>query len=499
MSGYATYRLYTSETGRRKRQQLARLSSALFLFGDAAQHSAESLALISADLKRFLLSDDDELPRSLRQAVKIAHSPDFQHSCTLLSAALTRGLLRGFTSPRSSPPRPYPSEDDSCTEIKEICLVSCVNSIGSQKGRKQCSEKSDRYAPGSKVIGPSMYLDKARQQSQSKPSEELSERLLGKLFSEPGVNFASAVVGNAACNIVKGMLDGFENQSVACGSAEGDASSKLIDVLCSQQCKGLINECIQMFVSTAVAVYIDKTKDVNFYNDMVAGITNPSHKDPMKDLLTTVCNGAVETLVKSSHSVMFGEKSGEPDSRGSWPGSRIEELSEGPEITQRQMINCQRTSSNDGYVCSSSGSVEGPPLLLIPHKEGTSQDPEIQACRETAGKSEQAKGGGIQEFIEGFSKTLAIPSNHRLVVDVAGTVTSEAVRSFVDVIVSTISSNLHGKVQRGWGRVKGGALEQVSAMQVHTIYKDVAFKAFFLASICLAICLHVLTCMRIEV
>ncbi|MCO5556143.1 hypothetical protein L7F22_009687 [Adiantum nelumboides] len=461
--GYASYRLYTSEAGKRKRKQLAKLFSTLFLLGDAAQHSAESLALISADLKRFLLSDDDELPRSLRQAIKITHCPDFQHSCTFLSAAFTRGLLLGFSSPRPMPsPRTSPFADDPpCTEIKEICLIT----PGPQKGRKQCVERSERYNSGPKVTSPSMYFDKSRQQSQSKPSEELPERLLGKLFSERGVNFATAVVGNAACNIVKALFDGFEKQSINSSGEGKDTSTKLIDVLCTQQSKELINECIQTLASTAVAVYIDKTKDVNFYEDIVAGITNPIHKDPMKDLLITVCNGAVETLVKSSHGVMFGKELGQPESQ-----------------------------INDGNIPTSLGSVKDTLVRSRPHVESIAQESKTQ----TQARKPQQGASGIHNFIEGVSKTLAVPSNHRLLVDVAGTMTSEAVRSFVDVIVSTISSNMHGKMERGWKRVKGGALEQVNIIQAPALYKDVAVKAFFLASICLAICLHMLTGIHIE-
>ncbi|KAI5058669.1 hypothetical protein GOP47_0026839 [Adiantum capillus-veneris] len=499
-SGYASYRLYTSETGKRKRQQLARLFGTLFLLGDAAQQSAESMALISADIKRFLLSDDDEVPRSLRQALKITHCPDFQHSCTLLSAALTRGLLRGFASPRPTPP-PWPSplaDDPPCREIKEICLIS----PGPPKGRKQCDEKSERHSAGSKVSG--MYFDKAREQSESKPSEELPERLLGKLFSEPGVNFASAVVGNAACNIVKAMFDGFENQSIAHINSDGDkrdVSSKLVNVLCTQQCKELINECIQAFVNTAVSVYIAKTRDVNFYDDMVAGITNPLHKDPMKELLTTVSNGAVETFVKSSHSVMFGKESGKPEPKVSQQGSRnyaIEELSDEVQI-HSQMGSCAPSSSflkviNDGNVHTSLGTIEDTLVLLGPHMEGITQESEMQI----KARKPQQGASSIHNFIDGLSKTLAIPSNHRLVVDVAGTMTSEAVRSFVDVIISSISSNMHGKMQRGWQRVKDGTLEQVNAIQAKAMYKDAAVKALFLASICLAICLHMLTGIRIE-
>lgn len=375
------------------------------------------------------------------------------------------------------------------------------------------------YASGPKKIGSTLDTDGKRQQRGSKLNEELPERLLGKLFSEPGVNFASAVVGNLACNIVKALFDGFERQNVSqtngdkpdSGGAvnEEKAESKVVDVLCTQQCRGLIAESIQTLVTTAVSVYIEKTKDVNFYDDMVAGITNPSHKDPMKDLLITVCNGAIETLVKTSHNVMFAKNLGQQS-----PGQKqwaVEELTDNPYVQSQlslcnpalcisRSIQCQgRIESVDAHVCDSSSSIErgnmSVPVISkrsMESMEGILQDSEIKGF----GEKPQGDHSGVQSFIDGVSKTLAIPSNHRLVVDVAGTMTSEAVRSFVDVIFSTVSSNLHDKLRRGRGIVKLGTPQQEGdnqALQCQTKYKEIAIKAFILASICLAICLHMLT------
>eukprot|EP00250_Pteridium_aquilinum_P015969 c22865_g1_i1 orf=309-1832(-) len=408
---------------------------------------------------------------------------------------------------------------------------------GSRKGRVQCIEESERAwrelevkscASGSRRDGPTIDTDGRRQQQrESKPPEELPERLLGKIFSEPGVNFASAVVGNMACNIVKALFDAFESQTITgtnggkpnvseTAEKEKAAISKVVDVLCTQQCRGLITECIQTLVSTTVSVYVDKTKDVNFYDDMVAGITNPSHKDPMKDLLTTVCNGAIETLVKSSHNVMFASKSGQPESDGRHQNFQqeqwaVEEISDGPHV-QSQLSVCTPAlsisrkikgegmiMSADDHASTSSSNSEGcevsAPMILEPNMEGILQDPERQIVGETSQRPRR-DSIGVQSFIDGVSKTLAIPSNHKLVVDVAGTMTSEAVRSFVDVVVSTVSSNLHDKMKRGWGRMRHGASEQdgnSQALQCQARHKDMAIKSFFLASICLAICLHMLT------
>lgn len=564
--GFLSYRVYRSEAFRRRREQVARVLGALSLLGQAAEHGAESAALLSADFKNFLLSDADSVPRSLRQAFKITHCSEFQHSCTVLSAALARGLLRGLSgknptcednSEKDDHCFPTPNNPPEDLEIKEICLSSnkqgCSDSPGTLKGEVWPIVNSERqwqewevkkYPSGTKRVGRSLDED-GRGQRESNPPEDLPDRLLGKLFSEPGVGFASAVAGTLACSFVKALFDGLQYQGLphtpgTAPSSLGDkksldvqpstantaqekrhGSSKIIDVICTQQCRGLIAECIQTLVGTAVSVYIDKTKDVNFYDDMVAGITNPSHKDPMKDLLASVCNGAVETLVKTSHNVIFAKKSGQPGSNTKYHYPQqerwgVEVFSEGPFPVQSHLnlhttspsmsteIHCQEIiQSVTDHACTSSGSLEmcevNAPLILKASKDCILQDSEREIVSGTPQKA-QGDNSGVQSFIDGISKTLAIPSNHKLVVDVAGTMSSEAVRSFVDVVMSTVSSHFHDKLSRGWGRGKSGVSEQLGdkqALQLGEKSRDVAIKAFLLATICLAICLHMLTGIRI--
>ncbi|KAL0847581.1 hypothetical protein Bca101_020827 [Brassica carinata] len=116
-----------------------------------------------------------------------------------------------------------------------------------------------------------------------------TDRVMDKLFTKSGSGFASAIVGSFARNLVLAL----------CSSAEF-SDSRLIDAVCSDDGRKLIGDCVQRFVTTAVSVYLDKTTEVNVFNDLFAGLTNPKHERKVKQTLVTVCNDAVETFVRKS-------------------------------------------------------------------------------------------------------------------------------------------------------------------------------------------------------
>ncbi|XP_010550321.1 PREDICTED: protein PHLOEM PROTEIN 2-LIKE A10 isoform X3 [Tarenaya hassleriana] len=121
-----------------------------------------------------------------------------------------------------------------------------------------------------------------------------TDRVMDKLFSRAGTGFASAVVGSFARNMVVALCsDEFSGKSSV-------SESKWVNAICSDESRKLIGDCVQMFVSTAVAVYLDKTMHVNVFDDLFSGMTNPKHERRVKEALISVCNGAVETFVRAA-------------------------------------------------------------------------------------------------------------------------------------------------------------------------------------------------------
>lgn len=371
VSTYGAYKLYHLPSVTRKRNRLFKLIGALVSIAETVSDSAETISVVSRDLREFLESDTDQIPNSLKQLSKIARSEEFLQSLVRVTEAMTVGVLRGYRV-----------------------------GVGDEGGE------------GSK--------------------SGFSDRVLEKLMSNAGTGFVSVVVGSFARNLVLGFYSSGE-------LSNGSSGDGWVNVVLSEKCKALIADCVQTFVSTAVAVFLDRTMDVNMYDEIFAGLTNPKHQTKVRDFMVSVCNGAVETLVKTSHQVLTNPK------------------------------------SDRGSSLSDSGSI-------------------VDHNRNASGMKGEFKStaNGVQDsgWMSTVTSTLAVPSNRRFVVDVTGRVTTETIRSLVEFFLWRISEGL----KRSVSVVHEEAVER--GLQV---VRYVGAKSSVIVTICLALYLHIIGGTRVLV
>lgn len=355
-SSYGAYKVYHLPSVTRKRRRLFSLLRAFFSVLELVSDSAETIGFVSKDLKEFLNSDSDEIPNSLRQISKIVRSNEFSDSLTRVSQGLTVGVLRGY-----------------CWET--------------------------------------------RNDDESGGDVSLVDKIMDRMLSNAGTGFVSVVAGSFARNLVLGLYSSGESKDSSNGrggmtdvlvdDVDTSSLSKWVNVVSSDQCKEMIANCIQVFVSTAVTVYLEKTLDINFYDDMFSGLTNPNHESKMRDLLVSVCNGAVETLIKTSH----------------------------------QVLTLKKMDSNPTQLgeCSTLNGCElGDGAKVVTHPTGGQV-------------SDQVQGGSWGSMV---LSTLSIPSNRKFVLDVTGRVTFETVRSLVEFSLWKLSDGLRNSTNAVHDHVK---------------------------------------------
>lgn len=379
-SSYVSYRAYHAPFIARKRKKISKLLCSLVSVAEAVSESADTIGIVTKDVKNFLQSDSDQVPNSLNQIAKLSRSEQFSDSLVSVTRAVTVGIVNGYQS--------------------------------------------------------------MSQADENQSDSNVADKVFDKLFTPAGSGFASVVVGSFARNIVLGFYSdaggkcsgGLDSRSGESGCSDLDSGvPKWVDVVCSDKCGELIGNFVQLFVSTLVAVYLDKTMHINTYDEFFSGLTNPKHETRVREMLVDVCNGAIESLVKTSHEVF--NSSNPNDSSGSGSGS---------------YFDAGETLSSVETSC-------------------------IESERDVCDKED--KGGWVSKV----SSTLAIPSNRRLVLDVTGRVTFETVRSFMEFIMQTLC----GSVRRCAHNVHEEVVE---------IMRYAAAKFSVIVAICLALCLHIMDC-----
>lgn len=324
-TSYSIYRAYRLPLVAHKRKRVLKLLGALFSVTEAVSDSAEAIGIVSREMKDFLLSESDQIPNSLKQISKIVSSKELSGSVVNVTQAVTVGTLRGY--------KLHSRRDDGANE-----------------------------------------------------NSSFMNQVMDKLFTPAGSGFASAIVGSFARNLVMAFYT--EAQSVRASLSDSpNLVPKWVDeVCCNDKFTEMIGDCVHLFVSTAVSVYLDKTMNINTFDDFFTGLTNPKHEKEVKGMLLAVSNGATETLVRTSHQVLT---SSDPSSQ----------------------------------------------LPLAIHKSSGRNEIGLSSRNSLA----EVKN---HRLVDRMSSTLAVPGNRRFFLDLTGRVSFEMVRSFLEILLEKIHEAL---------------------------------------------------------
>jgi hypothetical protein len=537
--GYVTYRVYHS----RKRLRVFLFFESFSTLLEVLAAGSDSFAVVLSDLHSFLVSEEDKVPQSLKQLLRLARSPEAQESIAAVTAAVSRGLLSALTSGGPVAPslkleeRPRrqqsfrsalssskgagnfvetkkviklgdkdvhgleggadvastslddralsPDDDDNFEESLKECdglldvdawsnAGSVLDGVKAQVDSSIARGTKEALQQGLRVDYNSGGNEAEVQSGKQNGKGELVDRLAEKLFSESGKGFASAMVASASRSFVTSIIEYMNTPNSSSRDAgsesEGGLMKGMVSLARSADGKAVLTGWIQTFVGTAVSVYLDQTMDINAFDELAASLEKPEHRSAITDLLSTVCEASTSSFVRTSHEVLTSDPSSSKQNstlKAMVPSSDVGELFHDTEGSEVFYDMGEQEPISPRY------------------------SPLKWKGRTVVGKSELAP----TNYIEQISNVLAVPSNRKLILDIAGTMTSSAVRSTIDVSLGKVSAALgvKGKEPASKDQVheasrRSGVGEKLQAVGDAT--KATMDKSVVLMTMCFAVCLH---------
>ncbi|CAI5519602.1 unnamed protein product [Closterium sp. Naga37s-1] len=480
---YIAYRVSNSEYYRRQRQ---RVRDAWVLFSrlyNAVFAASELSTTVLTDVRAFIESDSDEVPRSVRQILKLSSSEEFQRAVVRTTYSVTEGVLHGvFLSSAWNGP----------DETASACPAQGTNGVDSSSGTSGMPVRR---------MG-------------------LVESVLDKLFTDEGRTFASAVVGKAMRSLVVSLVDKLSSPPggvSASGGATGASSAAgsrqaltgwellLVELATNEKGKALLTDIVATFAVNAVGTFIEKTRNVNVYHDILAAVSR--HQELVKDVGAHILTRTAETTVATAMAPIPPERSArQGGSASAGMGAGLEE------VIQTGGVSVALSTSSDG----SSSEAPSPSESLSPRSrsslDGQLQDamwqgvpdatisggeretfapqtsaaaakstslrgklttffrrlpppppPALQAASTSAAApfpGSQALSTTWQRQLTGF---LADKEVRGLVVEVAGAVSARGMRAFLLVLFHNLLSSQPSKTGSGKGQVVSSMLQHHGA------------------------------------
>eukprot|EP00873_Tetraselmis_striata_P015244 jgi/Tetstr1/435508/TSEL_024412.t1 len=401
----------------------------------AAADGSAAAALLAADLRAFLASEADELPGSLAQLAKLLSSRQAGATYTTLAASLMAAASQGQVG-------------------------------GGCKGDADGGGKTDSAGlrPG------------------------VADRFLELLFSARGEGLLSVAVGMAARSSVEAVTTALAEQRSAVSAAGGGGADRsgsgdqlnggvaaLLAVVSDPEGQRALSAFIATFVATGVSTYFDATRGHNYYEDLVASVATPSNRAAVEHISAHVCReaiGAYLTFSTGGRPVLERgevEAGGEDVEEGAGPGDGCSEA----EVISKVL-------SYDGEVGVASATrtaakAPRPSRLAVP---GSAPPATVPAPRRRPPAG--APGDGV---IGQLFQAASTAEGRRLVVELASSVTAEAVRTGVGAVGEAIGFSWRSRRANGVPGKSGRETEE--GAEGRTLVSCVPAQAALCAVLCL--------------
>lgn len=259
ITGGLVYRAYNSDAIGQSRHYFRRLGHALQCYIDAIADNGEMCSDLMKDLDKFLHSDEDEIPSSLRQVAKLLQAP----AVTSATAATVHALYNGLY-------------------------------------------KTAYHNHG-------MSQDLTTTSTTQKPAA--LDKILDAVLSERGHTLVSVAVSMAARNAVTAYCEASNQQQLYASTSNHKTSTdKILDFLGSISGQQLAVASMATLATEGVRVYMDRTLDINFYEDLFASMAKTEHLSAVKECVGVFAKEAVSALLSSQDD--GGDKREEDEENG---------------------------------------------------------------------------------------------------------------------------------------------------------------------------------------
>lgn len=245
--GTLAYRAYESDAYGRSKRYITKLRASLQKYSDALATGGDISASILRDLQEFLQSEGNEVPPTLRQVSKLLQSQEFTSTASSTVSAIYQGIA----------------------------------------GPSAASGQQDDHQP--------------RQQQQG-----TVDKILDALLSDRGHSLVSVAVSMAAKNMVSSYVETTARAAAANqgddNTPQQDSTDKMFSFLSTPEGQQLAVMAVAAFASNGMRVYMDKSLEVNFYEDLFSSMAKPHHLEAVKQCVGVFARDVVASYLQGGYS-----------------------------------------------------------------------------------------------------------------------------------------------------------------------------------------------------